>query len=229
MLAGKAAGASSSTAGLMLINADGTGLRDFASQQEDSSPQWSSHGDLVLFTRQDEAGGRAFWTANTVPSEVDAAEKQALAEVEKFMQARLTGDSGAAQDSLDAAGLNAYRGGASSLLSPAGTKFDRYYPVTGQQTGTNPNKFLVGVRIFVSRSGVRRSFFEEQLTLVLKDQRYLVDGVTSTPAVPLGHGPTVLSYDVVPKSQGSEVRVHFDAHLTPETDTTTTIHVRHSH
>jgi len=228
MLASKPAGASSSASRLMLINADGSGLRDFASQQEYSSPQWSSHGDLVLFSRQDEAGGRAFWTANTVPSEVDAAEKQALAEVEKFMQARLTGDSGAAQDSLDAAGLNAYRGGASSLLSPAGTKFDRYYPVTVQQTGSNPNKFLVGVRIFVSRSGVRRSFFEEQLTLVLKDQRYLVDGVTSTPAVPLGHGPTVLSYEVVPSSPGSEVRVRFDADLRPETVTTDTIQVRDS-
>src|SRR5260370_42489112 len=96
MLAGKAAGASSSTAGLMLINADGTGLRDFASQQEDSSPQWSSHGDLVLFTRQDEAGGRAFWTANTVPSEVDAAARQAEAEDEGVMLARLKGQCGGA-------------------------------------------------------------------------------------------------------------------------------------
>ncbi len=228
MLAGKPAGASSSTSRLMLINADGTGLRDFASQQEDSSPQWSSHGDLVLFTRQDEAGGRAFWTANTVPSEVDAAARQAVAEVERFMLARLKGDRTAAQSSLDAAGLTAYQGGASPLLSPAGTKFDRYYPVTVQQKGSNPNQFLVGVRIFVSRSGVQRSFFEEQLTLVLSDQRYLVDAVTSTPSVALGHGPTVVSYEVVSTSKGSQVRVHFDADLRPETVTTSTIQVRDS-
>jgi len=228
MLASKPVGASSSTSRLMLINADGTGLRDFASQQEDSSPQWSSHGDLVLFTRQDEAGGRAFWTANTVPSEVDAAARQAVAEVERFMLARLKGDRTAAQSSLDAAGLTAYQGGASPLLSPAGSKFDRYYPVTVQQTGSNPNKFLVGVRIFVSRSGVQRSFFEEQLTLVLSDQRYLVDAVTSTPSVALGHGPTVVSYEVVSTSQGSQVRVHFDADLRPETVTTSTIQVRDS-
>jgi dipeptidyl aminopeptidase/acylaminoacyl peptidase len=189
MLAGKPVGASSSTSRLLLINADGSGLRDFASQQEYSSPQWSSHGDLVLFTRQDEAGGRAFWTAGTAPSETDAAERQVMAEVDKFMQARLQGNGTAAQDSLDAAGQSAYQGGASSLVSPSGTKFDRYYPVTVQLTGSNPNKFLVGVRIFVSRSGVQRSFFEEQLTLVLRDHRYLVDGVTSTPAVLLGHGP----------------------------------------
>jgi hypothetical protein len=228
MLASKPVGASSSASRLMLINADGGGLRDFASPQEYSSPQWSSHGDLVLFTRQDEAGGRAFWTATTAPSEADAAAKQALAEVERFMQARLKGDGVTARDGLDPAGLSAYQGGASSLLSPAGTKFERYYPVTVQQTGSNPSRFLVGVRIFVSRSGVQRSFFEEQLTLVLKDQRYLVDAVTSTPAVLLGPGPTVLSFDVVPTSTGYQVRVRFDADLRPETVTTDTIQVRDS-
>jgi hypothetical protein len=226
MLAGKPVGASSSSSRLMMINADGTGLRNFGSQQEYSSPQWSSHGDLVLFSRQDEAGGRAFWTANTAPSEADAAGKQAVAEVEKFMQARLQGDSTAAQESLDPAGQSAYRGGASTLLSPTGTKFDRYYPVTVQRTGSNPSKFLVALRIFVSRSGVQRSFFEEQLTLVLKDQRYLVDAVTSTPSVPLGHGPTVLSYEVVPTSSGYQVHVQFDADLRPETVTADTIQVK---
>ena len=226
MLASKPVGASSSASRLMLINAGGSGLRDFGSQQEYSSPQWSSHGDLVVFTRQDEAGGRAFWTASTAPSESDAASKQALAEVERFMEARLKGDSVAAQESLDASGLSAYQGGGSALLSPAGTRFDRYYPVTVQLTGSNPNRFLVGVRIFVSRAGVQRSFFEEQLTLVLKDQRYLVDAVTSTPAVTLGRGPTVLSYDVVPTSPGYQVRVHFDADLRPETVTTDTIQVK---
>src|SRR5205823_4569795 len=226
MLAGKPAGASSSASRLMLINVDGSGLTTYDAAQEYSSPQWSSQGDLVLFTRQDEAGGRAFWTASTAPSESDAAAKQALAEVERFMQARLKGDRAAAQESLDASGLSAYQGGASSLLSPAGTKFERYYPVTVQLTGSNPNRFLVGVRIFVSRAGVQRSFFEEQLTLVLKDQRYLVDAVTSTPAVPLGHGPTVVSVEIVPADKGSQVRVRFDADLRPETVTTDTIQVR---
>jgi len=228
MLASKPVGASSSASRLMLINADGSGLRDFGFQQEYSSPQWSSHGDLVLFTRQDEAGGRAFWTANTAPSEGDAAQKQAMAEVDRFMQARLQGDGTAARESLDAGGLSAYQGGASSLMSPAGSKYDRYYPVTVQLTGSNPNKFLVGVRIFVSRSGVQRSFFEEQLSLVLKDQRYLVDAVASTPPVQLGHGPTVLSFDVVPTSPGYQVRVKFDADLRPETVTTDTVKVRDS-
>ena len=226
MLASKPAGASSSASRLMLINADGSGLRAFASQQEYSTPRWSAHGDLVLFTRLDEAGGRAFWTASTGTSEVDTAQKQVMAEVDKFMQARLQGDRATAQDGLDAAGLTAFQGGASSLLPAAGTKFDRYYPVTVQQIGSNPNKFLVGVRIFVSRSGAQKSFFEEQLTLVLKDQRYLVDAVGSTPSRPLGHGPTVLSVEVVPAPPGSQVRVRFDADLRAGTVTTDTIQVK---
>jgi hypothetical protein len=226
MLASKPAGASSSASRLMLINADGSALTPFASQQEYSSPQWASHGDFVLFTRQDEAGGRAFWLATTSPSDVDAAEKQALAEVEKFMQARLHGDIAAAQDGLDAQGLSAYQGGASTLVSPTGSQFDRYYPVTVQKTGSNPNKFLFGVRIFVSRSGAQRSFFEEQLTLVLKDQRYLVDAVKSTPTMLLSHGPTVLSVEVVEVSPKQQVRIRFDADLRADTVTNDTILVK---
>jgi len=223
MLASKPAGAGSAASRLMLINADGSALTPFAAQQEYSSPQWASHGDFVLFTRQDEAGGRAFWLATTSPLDVDAAEKQALAEVEKFMQARLRRDIAAAQDGLDAQGRTAYEGGASTLLSPAGTQFDRYYPVTLQKTGSNPSKFLVGVRIFVSHSGAQPSFFEEQLTLVLRDQRYLVDAVKSTPTMLLSHGPTVLSVEVVQGSPEQQVRVRFDADLRSGTVTKDTI------
>src|SRR5207244_12481539 len=159
---------------LMLINRDGSNPLRFGPQREYSAPQWSPGGDLVLFTRRDEAGGNAFWTATSAPSANDAAEKQTLAEVDKLMQARIHGDHNTAQDELSDAGRAAYQTGASSLVSTAGTQFDRYYPVTVQLTGTNPNTFLVGVRIFVARSGVETSFFEEQLTLVLQDQRYLI-------------------------------------------------------
>jgi hypothetical protein len=142
------------------------------------------------------------------------------------MQARLRGDVTAAQAELDPAGLIAYQSGASSLLSPVDTKLDRYYPVSIQQAGFSRNKFLVGVRIFVSRAGVQRSFFEEQLTLLLEDQRYLVHAVTTTAALPLGHGPTVLSVEVVQASAGDQVRVRFDADLLPETVTRDTIQVK---
>jgi Big-like domain-containing protein len=225
LLASKPAGGSAQASRLLLINADGSAPTPFAAaQREYTSPRWSPRGDLVLFTRQDEAGGRAFWTATTAPSDRDAAEKQALAEVEKFMQARIRGDSAAAQGQLTTGGLSAYQAGASTLLSPSGLQFDRYYPVTVQLAGSKT--FLVGVRLFLARSGVETSFFEEQLTMVLRDQRYLVDAAKASPTLQLGHGPSVLSVEVAQAPPGQQVRVRFDADLKPETITNGTIQVR---
>src|SRR5438094_2310662 len=207
----------------MLTNRVGSNPLRFGPQREYSAPPWAPGGDLVLFTRRDEAGGNAFWTATSAPSGNDAAEKQALAEVEKFMQARIHGDNSTAQDELDDAGRAAYQAGASSLFSPAGTQFARYYPVTVQLTGSNPNKFLVGVRIFLAKSGVETSFFEEQLSLTLQAQRYLVDGVKASDTPALGHGPTVVSVQVRPAATGQPVGVRFDAALKSESVSKSTI------
>ena len=226
LFAARPAGGNSMSSVLMLINRDGSNPTQFGPQREYSAPQWSPAGDLVLFTRRDEAGGNAFWVATSAPSANDAAEKQALAEVDKFMQARIRGDSGTAQDEMDNAGRAAYQGGTSSLFSPAGTQFDRYYPVTVQLTGSNANKFLVGVRIFIKKSGVETSFFEEQLSLVLRDQRYLIDGVKASETMALGHGPTVVSVQILQAPPGQQVRVRFDADLKPDSVTSTTIQVK---
>jgi len=211
---------------LMLVNRDGSNPIRFGPEREYSAPQWSPSGDLVLFTRRDEAGGNAFWTATSAPSGNDAAEQEALAEVEKFMQARIHGDTSTAQDALDDAGRAAYQAGASSLFSPAGTQFNRYYPVTVQLTGSNPNKFLVGVRIFIAKSGVETSFFEEQLSLTLQAQRYLVDGVKASDTMALGHGPTVVSVQILQAPPGQQVRVRFDADLKPDSVSGDTIQVK---
>jgi Big-like domain-containing protein len=222
--------------GLVLINRDGSSLTPFgAAAREYASPQWSPSGDLVLFTRRDEAGGRAFWTATATPSSTDLAANQALSEVAKFMLARINGDNVAAQAELDPAGAAAYQAGASSLLGPSGSHFSRYYPVTVQPSGTNPNAFLVGVRIFSAKNNTEISFFEEQLTLVRQGQpsplvpqfhQYLIDAVTASPTMLLGHGPTVVSVEVVQAPPGEQVRVHFDADLKPETVSSGTIQVK---
>ena len=226
LFAARPSGANTTASVLMLVNRDGSTPIMFGPQREYSAPQWSPGGDFVLFTRRDEAGGNAFWLATSAPSANDAAEKQALAEVDKFMQARIHGDISTAQNELDDAGRAAYQGGASSLFSSAGTQFDRYYPVTVQLTGSNPNKFLVGVRIFIAKSGVETSFFEEQLTLTLQDQRYLVDGVKASDTMALGHGPTVVSVQILPAPPGQQVRVRFDADLKPDSVTADTIQVK---
>jgi hypothetical protein len=221
---------------LLLVNRDGSNPTAFgAPSKEYSSPQWSPSGDLVLFTRRDEAGGRAFWTATATPSATDSAANQALAEVAKFMLARISGDGPAAQAELDDAGMAAYQAGASSLLGPGGVHFSRYYPVTVQPSGSKPNAFLVGVRIFSAKNGVDTSFFEEQLTLVPQGQhftlapqahRYLIDAVSASPSMPLGHGPTVVSVEVIQAPPGEQVRVHFDADLKPETVSSDTVQIK---
>ena len=221
---------------LVLVNRDGSSPTPFgAAAKEYASPQWSPSGDLVLFTRRDEAGGRAFWTATATPSSTDTAANQALAEVAKFMLARINSDSVAAQAELDPAGLAAYQAGASSLLGPADSHFSRYYPVTVQPSGSNPDAFLVGVRIFSAKNNVEISFFEEQLTLVRQGQpsplvpqfhQYLIHAVNASPTMLLGGGPTVVSVEVVQAPPGEQVRVHFDADLKPETVSKDTIQVK---
>ena len=212
---------------LLLINADGSSPVGFGSAQVDYlSPLWSPHGDLVLFARQDEAGGISLWTAKArigQPSATDTAESQALAEVTRFMQARINGDPAAAQAELDASARQAYVSGASSLLSP-GAGFVRYYPVSVQLAA--PNKFLIGARLFMAKNGVETSFFEEQLTLLLVDQRYLIDAVSATPTVQLGHGPTVVSVEVRQAGSGQQVMVRFDSDLQPETVSAETVLIR---
>ena len=236
LMATTASSGNGAGASLVLINRDGSSLTSFgAPGREYASPQWSPTGDLVLFTRRDEVGGRAFWTATATPSSTDSAANQALAEVAKFMLARINGDSLAAQAELDQAGLAAYQAGTSSLLGPAGSHFSRYYPVTVQPSGSNPNAFLVGVRIFSAKNNVEISFFEEQLLLVRQGQPspqvpqfhpYLIDAVTASPTMLLGHGPTVVSVEVVQAPPGEQVRVHFDADLKPETVSSGTIQVK---
>lgn len=227
LLASRSASASATQSRLILINADGSAPVSFGSSQRDyASPQWSPRGDLVLFTRRDEAGGVSLWTAkDTVgqPSAVDNAESQALAEVDKFMQARIKGDLTAAQGQLDALAQQAYTSGASALLSP-GAPFDRYYPVSVQLVA--PNKFLIGARVFITRNGTETSFFEEQLTVILQDQRYLIDAVSATSTVQLGHGPTVVSVEVRQNGQNQQVMVRFDSDLKPETVSADTVQIR---
>lgn len=231
LLATRPAGSSSTNTGLVLIDSDGSHSTTFgAPQNEYATPEWSPSGDLVLFTRRDDATGKiAFWTASASTSGANAAEEQALAEVQTFIQARMRGDAAAAQAELSDSASAAYSSGTSSLVSSSGTKFNRYYPVTVQLIGTNPNKFLIGVRIFIAKQGgSETSFFEEQLTLVQQDQRYVIDSVTATLITQLSHGPSVLSYQLGQEPPGVQVLVHFDADLNPDTVNQDTIQIKTS-
>jgi hypothetical protein len=215
---------------LLVINRDGSNPKPFGSKQvEYSSPEWSPTGDLVLFTRQDEAtGGITFQVATASTTGPDAQEQQALAEVNTFMNARLQGDANAAQAELDSNGLSAYQNGGGSLLSPAGSHFDRYYPVTVQLVSRTPSTFLVGVRTFVASGGGETSFVEEQLTVVQQGQKYVIHNVSTTAPQPLDHGPNVVSIEVLEAPPGELVRVRFDADLDPDSVNSSTIEIKDS-
>lgn len=227
LLATKPSGSTGSPSGLLVINRDGSQPTPFgATQQEYTAPRWSPSGALVLFTRHDEGGGTAFWTAGVSTSGTNTDEQSALTEVNTFVQARIAGDGSAAQAQLDDNAKAKYAAGTSSLLSPAGSQYDRYYPVTVQLESSNPKTFLVGVRIFSKSGGSETSFFEEQLTVVQQGQHYVIHDVKAAPAMQLGHGPTVVSVVVVQTPPGQEIRVQFDADLKPETVTQDTIRIK---
>lgn len=227
LLATRPSASTGAVSSLLVINRDGSNPKAFGpTQPEYAAPRWSPSGDLVLFTRHDEAGGIAFWTAGVSTSGTNTDEQAALTEVNTFIQARIAGDSATAEAQLDDNARAKYDAGVSSLLSPAGSQFDRYYPVTVQLASTNPNTFLVGVRIFSKSGGSETSFFEEQLTVVQQGQRDVIHDVKAAPTMQLGHGPTVVSVEVVQTPPGQEVRVRFDADLKPETVTSDTIRIK---
>ena len=221
-------GGQTGTSGLVAINSDGSSQISLGAKTlEYSQPQWSPRGDLVLFTRHDDAtGGITFQVASLSTSGANPAEQQAIAEVDRFMQARLAGDAAAAQAELDSNGQAAYQSGNASLLSAANTKFDRYYPVTVQLTKSNPSTFLIGVRTFIAKSGTETSFFEEQFTVVQQGQRYVIDGVQSSATQSLNHGPTVVSVEVLQTPPGQQVQVSFDADVMPASVTPGTILIK---
>ena len=54
----------------------------------------------------------------------------------------------------------------------------------------------------------------------------MIDGVKASPITLLGHGPTVLSFQVIASPPGEEVLVHFDADLNPGTVNGDTIQIK---
>ena len=228
LLASRPDDSSAGNPNLLVIDRDGSSPRPFGTPRvEYSAPEWSPSGDLVLFTRRDDAtGGITFQVATLSISGSNAAEHQAIAEVDKFMKARLAADNAAAQGELDAKGLAAYQSGNASLLSAAGTSFARYSVVTVQLTATNPNQFLIGVRTFISKAKQETGFFEEQLTVIQQDQRYLIHDVQAAAVQPLSHGPSVVSVEVLQTPPGQRVKVQFDADLKAETVTRATIQIK---
>ena len=104
-------------------------------------------------------------------------------------------------------GLNLLVGGDPSL--------SRYYLLTQEITGTDPDTAQFVVRLVFSHEKIDVSTYEETLTLVRTQgsQQFLVDQSTIGPTLMLGKGAEVVSVEITPGT----VKVTFDSDLMPST------------
>jgi hypothetical protein len=133
------------------------------------------------------------------------------------MDARKAGQLDKAAALLDDNGRKVYAGSTPglNLLVGGDPSFSRYYLLTQEIAGTQPDTAQFVVRLVFSHDKRDVSTYEETLTLVRTQgsQQFLVDQSTIGPTLALGKGAEVVSVEV---SQGT-VKVTFDSDLLPST------------
>ncbi len=194
------------------VRPDGTGLTKLA-EGTFQNPIWAPNGTSFTYFR---AG--ALWTASapppaTKPSALD----DAASVVKAFMDARKAGQLEKAAALLDDNGRKVYAGSnpGLNLLVGGDPSFSRYYLLTQEITGTQPDTAQFVVRLVFSHDKIDVSTYEETLTLVRTQgsQQFLVDQSTTGPTLTLGKGAEVVSVEVSPGT----VKVTFDSDLLPST------------
>jgi hypothetical protein len=140
---------------------------------------------------------------------------EASAVVKAFMDARLNGKADEAGKLLDANGKQAYAPGSPSLLITGDPHFSRYYVLTQEAIGTQPDTVRFVVRLVLSHGKLDVSDYEETLTLVRDPgtKQFLVENAAASSQRGLGKGPEVVSVDVQPTT----IQVTFDSDLDPGT------------
>ena len=189
---------------------DGTNLTKLANGTY-LMPQWAPNGTAFTFFR-----GGAVWTASApslppVPSVLD----QATTVVTSFMQARQKGQSDQATALLDGSGKQAYASGGLNLLVTGDPSFSRFYILTQEVTGTQPDTATFVVRLVLTHGKLDVSDYEETLTVVrdATTRQFLIDHATAGAHRDLGKGAEVVSVVVATDS----VKVTFDSDLDPGT------------
>ncbi len=175
------------------------------------SPLWAPNGSTFAFVR-----GGSMWaaTAPAMPAEPTPLD-DATTVVNSFMKARLAGQSDTATSFLDSNGKAAYAAGGPTLILTGDPGFSRFYILTAEVTGTQPDATRFVVRLVLSHGKLDVSDFEETLTLVRDptSKQFLVDQATAGSLHDLGKGAHVVSVDV-----GADgVKVTFDSDLDPAT------------
>ena len=177
------------------------------------SPQWAPNGTAFVFVR-----GGFMWaaTAPLLPPEPTPLD-DATAAVNSFMQARLNGLTDQANTYLDSNGKAAYGSGGLNLTVTGDAKFTRFYVLTSEITGSQPDTARFVVRLVLSHGKLDVSNYEENLTLVRdpSTKRFLIDQATLGAHRELGKGAEVVSVEV----DADTVKVTFDSDLDPVTVT----------
>jgi hypothetical protein len=174
-------------------------------------PQWAPDGATFAFVR-----GDSLWvaTAPALPPEPTVVD-EATTVVKKFMDARLAGKSDDAAALLDANGKKAYAAGQLNLVITGDPHFTRYYLLTQEAVGSEPDTVRFVVRLVLTHGKKDVSDVEETLTLVrdVTTKQFLIDQATAGAQRELGKGPEVVSVDVT----ASTIEVTFDSDLDPAT------------
>jgi hypothetical protein len=173
------------------------------------SPLWAPNGSAFIYFR---GNGLYVATAPALPPPPTALD-QAAPVVTKFMEARLTGQSGAglAATFLDDNGKAAYKGAGLSLTISGDPQFTRYYILTQETVSTQPDTTRFVVRLVLSHGKIDVSDFEETLTLVRDSttKQFLIDQASAGPRRDLGKGAAVVSVSIT----ADTVKVTFDSDL----------------
>ena len=192
------------------VRPDGSNLTRLANGTY-RSPVWAPDGSTFAFVR-----GDSLWvaTAPALPAEPTTVD-EATAVVKKFMDARLGGKSDDATALLDDNGKKAYAAGQLNLVITGDPHFTRYYLLTQEAVGTQPDTVRFVVRLVLTHGKKDVSDVEETLTLVRdgSTKQFLIDQATAGRQRDLGKGPEVVSVDVT----ATTIQVTFDSDLDPAT------------
>ncbi|HEV2475026.1 MAG TPA: Ig-like domain-containing protein [Candidatus Dormibacteraeota bacterium] len=195
---------------LSQVRPDGSNLTRLANGTY-RSPVWAPDGNSFAFVR-----GDSLWvaTAPSLPPEPTIVD-EATTVVKKFMDARLGDRSVDAAAFLDDSGKKAYGAGQLNLVITGDPHFTRYYLLTHEAVGTQPDTVRFVVRLVLTHGKKDVSDVEETLTLVrdATTKQFLVDQATAGAQRDLGKGPEVVSVDVA----ATTIQVTFDSDLDPAT------------
>jgi len=131
------------------------------------------------------------------------------------MQARQKAQPDVAGALLDSNGKQAYAGGGLNLVISGDPSFSRFYILTQDVTGTQPDTATFVVRLVLTHGKLDVADFEETLTVVrdATTRQFLIDQATAGAHRDLGKGAEVVGVVVAADS----IQVAFDSDLDPGT------------